>query len=289
MTLRLEQSGLMAMAQHQFAPLHTEQAQERADAPPTQAAEPLADSDPDLIDPGSPWKYCDSEAEKAKVQRRIARFLIPHLRRNSVASVLEVGAGNGQGTLMLRQMGLDAHAVDPHFRADVSALHPCLKRASGLYLPYQNRQFDLSFSLDVIEHVGTAGPALQLSPDHWRLRRQFVDELCRVSCELVVITTANKRFPFDEHGSRLLGSFRPHSPRERETLSVDELVRLFRRNGFELERHLDPTGFFEMERLRRSLGSAAAQLGEWWLRQCSNHLLGASALNPHLFLSFRRR
>ncbi|WP_396268602.1 class I SAM-dependent methyltransferase [Ideonella sp.] len=242
-----------------------------------------------LIDADSPWKYCDSELEKAKYQRRIALFLIPLLRRNSISSVLEVGANSGQGTLMLQQLGLDAHAVDPHFRSDVSELHPCLKRASGLYLPYGNRRFELSFSFDVIEHVGTVGPALTLSDNHWRLRRQFVDELCRVSCEMVVITTANKRFPFDEHGTGLLGSFRPHSTREQATLSADELVRLFRRNGFELERHLDPTGFFEMDRLRRSLGEPAANLAEWWLRLSSNRLLGGSMLNPHLFLSFRRR
>lgn len=242
-----------------------------------------------LIDPGSPWKYCDSEIERAKCERRIARFLMPLLREYAVQSVLEVGASSGQGTLMLQQMGLDAHAVDPHFRVDVSELHPGLTRASGLYLPYEGRRFDLSFSLDVIEHVGTVGPSLSVAPNCWRLRRQFVDELCRVSCERVVITTANKRFPFDEHGTRLLGGFRPHSPHERATLSLDELVRLFRRNGFELERHLDPTGFYEMNRLRRSLGEGAARFGEWWMQHCSNRLLGATVFNPHLFVCFRRR
>lgn len=242
-----------------------------------------------LIDVDSPWKYCDSELEKAKVERRIARFLIPLLRQNCINSVLEVGANNGQGTLMLRQLGLDAHAVDPFFRRDVSDLHPFLKRASGLYLPFEARRFDLSFSLDVIEHVGTVGPELTLCDHHWRLRRQFVDELCRVTCEMVVITTANKRCPFDEHGTRVLGGFRTHSTREQATLSLDELVRLFRRNGFELEQHLDPTGFFEMGRLRRSLGEPAARLADWWLKVCSNRLLGGSVFNPHLFLSFRRR
>ena len=246
-------------------------------------------NDTGLIDGDSPWKYCDSDIEIERYQRRIARFLMPVLRRNSVSSVLEVGANSGQGTLLLQQMGLDAQAVDPHFRADVSRLHPCLKRASGLYLPFDNRRFDLSFSFDVIEHVGTAGPDLRVADNHWRLRRQFVDELCRVSCEMVVITTANKRCPIDEHGAKLLGGFRLHSPMEQATLSADELVRLFRRNGFELDRHLDPTGFFEMNRLRRTLGPTAARVAEWWLKCCSNKLLGGTALNPHLFLSFRRR
>ncbi|MDZ7812965.1 MAG: hypothetical protein U5L74_07545 [Ideonella sp.] len=241
-----------------------------------------------LHEQDSPWRANETALERDKYERRVASFVYPVIKKLGAQTVLEVGAGNGQGTRLLRQLGLDAQAVDPNFRHNISEEFPFFKRASGLYLPYGLREFDLSFSLDVIEHVGTTGPDLQPLPGLWRLRRQFVDELCRVTCDMVVITTANKRFPFDEHGSRVLGGFRPHSIFQDGTLSADELKRLFKRNGFALEAYLDPRGFFEMERLRRRLGPTAAKLGDWWLHACSNRLLGASVLNPHLFMAFRR-
>lgn len=60
-------------------------------------------------------------------------------------------------------------------------------RADGANLPFQENQFDISFSNAVIEHVG--GEATQ---------RQFLNELVRVS-KRGYLTTPNKFFPFEVH------------------------------------------------------------------------------------------
>ncbi len=242
-----------------------------------------------LLDGNSLWQCYETDHERAKYERRINDFLLPIIRRHRPSNILEVGAGNGYGTLYLANLGFDVHAVDPFFRDDIQTDYPFMHKGSGLSMPYfEDSAFDLSFSLEVIEHVGTVDGMLGLAADFQEQRFQFIAELCRVTRHAVILATPNKRFPVDEHGSSFLGSFRVHSPFERETLSVRELKRMFAVHGFEISEYLDPLGYYSLERVQKLSGRRLAKVINSGLRATNNRLLGQTFLNPHLFLSFRR-
>jgi SAM-dependent methyltransferase len=242
-----------------------------------------------LLDNDTIWKFYESEHERHKYEKRIEGFLIPIIMQNRPKSILEIGAGNGYGTLFLQKLGYNAHAVDPFFRKDIEKQYPFLHKGSGLSLPFEDDAFDLSFSLEVIEHIGTDDGALKLSQNYWKQRQQFVLEMCRVTRNIAIIATPNKRFPFDEHGSKFLGGFRFHSPFEKETLSVCELVRLFSEGGFFLDEFLNPHGYYALERVERIFGKPFSSVINMIYHSSNNRILGRTPLNPHLFMSFRRR
>ena len=234
------------------------------------------------------WNFYESEREREKYQNRIRRFLVP-LIQQPASRILEVGAGSGYGSILLKDLGFDIEAVDPFFREDVCKRLPFLHRGSGLAMPYfSDQEFDFTFSLEVIEHVGTTDGGLALAPDFREQRAQFISEICRVTRGLVVIATPNKRFPFDEHGNGFLGSFRPHSPFENETLSVRELKQMFSENGFPQCNYLDPRGYFALERVTKLFGLNLAKTVNAAIRATNARFLGQTILNPHLFLSFHR-
>lgn len=126
-----------------------------------------------LIDGQAIWACYETEHERSKYRRRITAFIHPILERWGASKVLEVGAGNGHGTIRLVELGYDCHAVDPHFRGDIADFYPYMHKGSGLSLPFIDRDFDVSFSLEVIEHVGTTDGMLALAPDFLEQRRRY--------------------------------------------------------------------------------------------------------------------
>jgi SAM-dependent methyltransferase len=235
------------------------------------------------------WNIYESEHEREKYRNRIRRFIVPIIQQENASRILEVGAGSGYGSILLKDLGFDVEAVDPFFREDIRKQFPFLRKGSGLSMPYfSDQEFDLTFSLEVIEHVGTTDGGLALAPDFREQRAQFISELCRVTRGPVVIATPNKRFPVDEHGNSFLGSFRPHSPFENETLSVRELKQMFSENGFPHCNYLDPRGYFALARVEKLFGPKLAKTANAALRTTNNRFLGPTILNPHLFLSFCR-
>lgn len=244
-----------------------------------------------LLDRDGPWSFYESDHEVGKYVERIRTFLLPNLRRLGAERVLEVGCGSGRGTVFLREQGLDAWGVDPHFRDDVSADYSYLERGSGQALPFETRDFDVSFALEVIEHVGTSDGKLALAPDFQLQRESFVAEMCRVTRHSVIITTPNRLFPVDEHAADRSGSpgFRFHSPTERATVTVGHLERMFRPHGYSLAELLDPTGYYAMERIQRKLGRPGVVASRALLALSTNRILARTPFNPHLFLRFGRR
>lgn len=244
-----------------------------------------------LVDSSARWAFYSTAREIDKTAHRVERFLIPILKQLDANRVLEVGCGSGYATVHLHERGFDAWGVDPHFLEGVESVHPYLRRGSGQDLPFDDEWFDLSFALEVIEHVGTTDGMLDLAEDYADQRQAFVDEVCRVSRRHVIIATPNKRFPIDEHAADRRGrhGFRFHSPFERATLSVGEVEKMFERSGFRLDRSLDPSGYFALERVERKLGAFGAVAARGLLRLAGYRLLARSCLNPHLFLLFARR
>lgn len=243
-----------------------------------------------LLAPGAQWGMYESRHEVDKVVRRMQAFLLPVLARIGAQRVLEVGCGSGYGTVFLHEQGLDAWGLDPFFRDDIATVHPFLVKGSGLSIPFPPRSFDVSFALEVIEHIGTVDGFLALKPDYAMERRAFVAELCRVSKAWVIIATPNRRFPIDEHSSSRDGSagFRLHSPFEHATLSAGDLEAMFREHGFQLQEFLDPGGYYALERIERKLGRLGLLASRTLLSLSRHRLFARSFMNPHLFLLFAR-
>jgi SAM-dependent methyltransferase len=243
-----------------------------------------------LVEESVRWAFYSDTHEIDKTIRRVEQFLIPVLQGLDANRILEVGCGSGYGTVHLHERGFDAWGVDPHFINEVESVYPFLRRGSGDALPFEDESFDVSLALEVIEHVGTTDGMLELAEDFASKREAFVAEMCRVSRSHVIIATPNKRFPVDEHAADRHGrhGFRIHSPFERATLSVRELDRMFGRSDFRLDRFLDPSGYFALERIERKLGTFGAAAARALLRLAGRGPLARSFLNPHLFLLFAR-
>jgi SAM-dependent methyltransferase len=244
-----------------------------------------------LLESSALWTGYEGDHALNVSRAKIEQFVLPILEMLQVRRVLEVGCGNGIGPFVLRGHGYNAFGLDPHFDRAAIADHDFLCKGTGEALPYDDNSFELVYSLETIEHVGSLDGMLMMAPDHRAIRQRFIQELCRVASKYVVITTPNRLFPVDEHRTNRYGnpSLRFHSPFEDKTLSADQLSRMFSSNGFRLERYLDPTGYYRLERIQRMLGNWGVSLAQFTLKMASNRLLGRTPLNPHLFLLYRRR
>ncbi|MBT0653159.1 methyltransferase domain-containing protein [Geobacter luticola] len=236
------------------------------------------------------WKGYDDQHSIEVARLKIQNFIVPQLQRLNATRILEVGCGSGVGPVVLRESGFEAYGIDPHFKDDVTDTYSFLISGEGKRIPFPDRHFDLVYSLETIEHVGTRDGMLELAEDYQIERRLFIRELCRVSSRHVIITTPNKYFPVDEHHVDMHGNpgFRVHSPFENKTLSARELRNGFREFGFELDAFLNPRGYYQLERVKKKFGRIGSLVSDGLLRLSSNRLIGGSFLNPHLFLLFRR-
>jgi SAM-dependent methyltransferase len=147
-------------------------------------------------------------------------------------SVLSVGCGVGIDVDLLNDFGWDAHGVEPGYRADAwdrRRHKDRLHSVDGRSLPWDDGRFDAVTSYGVIEHVGAIGDSVEVHPDVWEARVAFAREVARVVRPggAIVLSTPNRLFPVDFfHGTDSHG-MRWHSPKERFTLSFDDMKRLF--------------------------------------------------------------
>lgn len=244
-----------------------------------------------LLQEDARWRFYEDDQSRRTSIKKIEQFVTRQLRRVHAVRVLEVGCGSGVGPLVLQRFGYDAYGIDPHFRREINEIYPNLFYGDGKCLPFGDQSFDLTYSLEVIEHVGTTDGALSLSATFHEERLDFLKELCRVSTRYVLIATPNKLFPIDEHATDSNGrfGFRLHSPCERNTLSAKELCDAFARYGFRLESFVDPTGYYQYDRIQRKFGRWAVTVADVLVRSTSNKVLGGTPINPHLFMMFERR
>ena len=174
-------------------------------------------------------------------------------------SVLSAGCGVGIDVDVLTDLGWDAHGIEPGYRGEAWARrrHPDrLRSADGRALPFADARFDAATSYGVIEHVGAVGDSVAVHDDVWEARAAFARELARVTRPggAIVLSTPNRLFPIDFfHGTDRFG-LRWHSPKERFTLSFDDMRRLFVDGaGCRSIRPLSQAGAFVFARSRTHL------------------------------------
>jgi 2-polyprenyl-3-methyl-5-hydroxy-6-metoxy-1,4-benzoquinol methylase len=98
----------------------------------------------------------------------------------SPKNVLDAGCGPGFLMLMLHELGVDVAGIDaaPAAVAGVpDEINNRIQLGSVLNLPFQNQEFDVVISREVLEHLTVIEVA------------KAVREMCRVSSRLVYITT----------------------------------------------------------------------------------------------------
>lgn len=177
------------------------------------------------------------EREEAGERRLAREFLLPLTRKlaeegGPLERVLSVGCGSGEDLELLREAGLDTHGVDSGGRTmrwgDKGRSPERYCMADALRLPFTDGQFDLAYSLGVIEHVGTVGDSLELSAEAGDLRASFARSVARVVRPggWIFVSCPNRTFPLDfAHGAGRFG-FRLHGPGD-FLLSYGDVKRLF--------------------------------------------------------------
>ncbi len=104
------------------------------------------------------YKFAQKESFVGKWLTYIANYYRAFLIRVFLnpKSCLDVGCGTGQLVSMLRSFGIDAYGVEISEHAIELAdktIRPFLKKGDITKLPYENDEFDLVVSYDVLEHV----------------------------------------------------------------------------------------------------------------------------------------
>ena len=125
----------------------------------------------------------------------------------SARTLLDVGCGMGTEVKEARKDGYDACGVDlpnmaPYWSKngnDPDRFFTC----SAISMPLPGDHFDFVWSFAVIEHIGTTSDTGTLTKDYLQARRQYVNELVRVTRPggCILVSCPNKSFPIDiQHG-----------------------------------------------------------------------------------------
>jgi SAM-dependent methyltransferase len=238
------------------------------------------------------WNFYRSEKEVAKSRRRAERWLSPTIRRltkpSAATRVLCVGCGNGLDVQVLREQGYVAYGVDldPHCHASLRGT--AFAQADACNLPLPSAAFDVTVSLEVIEHIGTPPGCWKPSPKVHAKREEYVHELARVTktSGVIILATPNRLFPFDEHGKGNT-QIRWHWPLCDLTLTYPQLRQMFQKHCCRIG-VVDYGEYFALEKIERLAGVKVVNCIRLLFPFLSNPVVHASPLNPHLFVYFRK-
>ncbi len=165
------------------------------------------------------WEKRDNRrSPRHPVCEAFSRPKLEYARRKmtdlEVATVLDVGAGNGYFTWLLEAWG---HAIALDFAMTMLRQHPATDKVQGdaLRLPIADRSVDVAFCGNLLHHLPDPGAA--------------VIEMGRVAKRYVVLVEPNRNNP-------LMFSFGLFKPEERGTLGIHRkaLVRFLEDAGLEV-------------------------------------------------------
>lgn len=252
-------------------------------------------------------------AQESGGERVYIEYLKPYLLQELFQRVLDVGCGIGQALTMLIQDGYDAYGIDlpdlSRYWAQAGNDPQHFFCCDATHLPFPKDFFDVTYSLGVVEHIGTRRGHCTLSNNYWEVRQEYADEILRVTKPggRILIACPNKRFPVDiQHGPvdaltpNTLGNRLRNYIFERIGINIDpiwgkyhllsysETKRLFCGNG--KTRSFEPLplkGYFGFSRFRSGFLKPFATLATMYVDNLPR-LLRSSLLNPYIIVEMRK-
>lgn len=205
--------------------------------------------------------------------------------------VLSVGCGTGVDVELLHEAGYDSIGIDCGNRTAVWPRRRHQERlllANGKHLPFPDGCFDAVFCGCVFPHVGVVGDSSTVAQNFNSERLELAREMTRV-LKLggkIVVSSPNRRFPFDIFHGRTPGSYKPRFnwPRNPFLLSVADYRRLFKAAGCASARAMPVEGYWGFIRSKDSLKGLLFGLPVrfifWLVSRESLRFLRSSPLNP---------
>lgn len=227
------------------------------------------------------------------VFRRLTRSLSRRPR------VLAVGCGCGVEVDMLLDAGFDCVGIDCGMRSTAwprRSHRSALLLANGMNLPFADGAFDLAYCGCVFPHVGVVGGGFELTQHYREDRLAVAREMARVVKPggHIVVTSPNRRFPFDLFHGRDAGGcrVRANRPGDRFLLSVNDYAELFRESGCAAVDTLPVTGYWGFVRSKHTwkgylMGLPVRSLF-WLVDRPQLHFLRGSPLAPWIAVHIQR-
>lgn len=237
----------------------------------------------------------------------IPGYLTKYIHRGE--SICSAGCGTGYDVEVLCNLGYDAYGFDPGVRTnDWSARRPevsqRLKMGFAQDIPFGRDRFDVVYALEVIEHVGCEDGQWKLLPNHFEIRRQFLEsclDMLKPGGRMLV-STSHRLCPLDPgHGHHYTWLTQFVLQKTGITLAVPWHEKNFVLSRGDLVRLLAATRYrnrYFMKRLpvRNYLAHSRVGANHAFLKRCidahmaivSLPLLIASPLNPVLVVEIRK-
>ncbi len=186
--------------------------------------------------------------------------LFPEPVKGRRARILAVGCGTGLEVDLLNKAGFDCYGIDNGNRTLAWSRRSSRERlflANGMSLPFEDMSFDAVFCGCVFPHVGVVGDSNIVADEGLSDRQALASEMSRVlkTGGKAILSSPNRRFPFDIFHGRQPGSYRPryNPPSSHFLLSLDDYAGLFKKGGCRYARALPIEGYWGFVRSRHSL------------------------------------
>lgn len=144
-----------------------------------------------------------AEDQQGSWRRFFDDYLYPFIAREPHRRVLEVGTGLGMGITFLVESGIEAYGIDlpslSRYWARIQNDPRHFLHCDGAAMPFPDGYFDVVYTLGVIEHIGSVVGHYTLREDFQARRRNFADEILRVTRPggRILVSCPNKAFPID--------------------------------------------------------------------------------------------